>query len=387
MNATRESGAEIPFDEQRVTGYLDTRREEIIDEAVAETRIPVANLREEFQAALEAVNNLPDIYQQYRRRLDVSSEAFENDYEIVPKGTVAIITPWNTPLLSQIFLPTLSLAVGNETVLKPSTNASTTSEYVESALQAAHETEAVPLSVRSIPGSEFAAQLDTDWVDYVYYMGAREIGRKIRDRYDGEFFGEYEANNVAIVTEYDTEYIDFIVGASVDKSGVDCDNLRGVFVADKAYDRFVTALERRATELRVGNPADFETDISRTLAPDGFEILPNPDPETKFEPEMKPKLWIEPYESDDDLRAMLDGFFDHSPYGLSTMVLSKTAVDEWVEYLRTATPTTRICVNKPSLEFIPHAPWGGRGLTANGGAKPWVEKFSDVICIEGDWPR
>lgn len=367
---------------RRITAALsevEANRDAILAETVRETGIPIADLAEEFDAACESVRELPALYDEYAAWWQRRGEAFGHEYEVVPKGRVLIVTPWNTPLLSQLFLPALSYYAGNATIVKPSSEASAATAALTDAFSR-DDHDGVPIDAVSASGRAVADALDVSWVDYVYFMGAREIGTQVRASFDGEFFGEYEANNVAVVTEYDEAHVDAVVRAATEKSGVDCDNLRGVFAPADELDRIYDALRAELDDLVVGDPLDHETDLGEDIVPEGVELVRSPSRERRHAVELSASLWLQPYESRDDLYEALDRFFESSPWGLSTMVLSSSP-DELVSRLKRY-DTTRICVNKPSLEFVPHAPWGGRGLTADGGSRPWIEKFTDTIAVE-----
>lgn len=363
-----------------VIDRVESKRDELIQETVTETGIPRAHLRAEFDAAINGTERIPAVFERYASFLKTLGTAYGVEYTLVPKGRVLVFAPWNSPMLSQIFLPCLSYYAGNPTILKPSSRANAVSEVVIDALCAASDPHVSRTRRLTAAGTTVSTALRTDWIDYVYYMGSREVGMEIRSAFNGEFFGEYEGNNIALLETISTATIDCLIDSIVEKNGIDCDNLRGIFVPESAFAETVSRLRERSAELTVGDPQDPNTDISAVLS-DGLSIVQNPSTSTMATPTMNPELWVAP--APNGLKATVQSFFEISPYGLSTLLLSGNP-DPYINFLQAETPTTRICVNKPLLEFTPHAPWGGRGHTADDGVRSWVEKFTDTVVVDRD---
>jgi acyl-CoA reductase-like NAD-dependent aldehyde dehydrogenase len=368
---------------ETVLDRLEADRNALVEATVAETGIPIEHVEEEFYAAIEGVRHLPEIFDRHRQRLKVLGDAYGVEYASAPKGRVLVYAPWNSPLLAQIFLPCLSYYAGNRTVLKPSSRANTVSEIVVNALEDARDADDVRTRRLTASGKAVSEAMTTEWIEYAYYMGSRDVGAEIRSAFDGEFFGEYEGNNVALLDDVSERAIDRVMASVVEKNGIDCDNLRGVFVPESAFDEAVSRLQSRAADLTIGDPLDHGTDVSEVLG-DGLSVVPDPTAERMSTPEMGPEIWVHPCPN--GLVPAVRSFFADSEFGLSTLVLSDNP-ESYVEFLREETPTTRICVNESLMEFVPHAPWGGRGHTSDGGVRPWVEKFSDTVVVErGDRP-
>lgn len=357
-------------------GRLPAHRERVVDVAVAETKLPRKHLFGEFDAAVEAVSNLDELHRQDDEQLSNLRDSFGFVYRRVKKGKVVVFTPWNTPILSLVFLPLVSYTTGNRTVVKPSSRVHELAEVIADLYRE------LPIEFEYADGRVVSERLASSNADFVYYMGSQAIGESIESSFDGEFFGEYEANNVAIVDTRDSSYPELVVENVVEKNGMDCDNLRGVFVREELSEWFLREVRAAFDELVVGDPADPATDLSEYYEPSGDPIIVDPDLSAVSEPTMEPTLWVSTYADREELRSNLSRFFAVSGYGLSTVVLSGDRIDSLLTFLATETPTARICLNKQSLEFLPHAPWGGRGATADGGVSTWIEKFTDLVVIE-----
>jgi len=390
LNHLRNDWKSYPFRDEDKTSIimkaslsLEATKKDLLTESVDETAIPIRYLDKEFNDAVDAIRHIPDIVNYQSRILQDQSLSSQLEFGLTWKGRVLILTPWNSPMLSQLFLPCLSYFLGNVTILKPSSRARYNSVVLEQLLNSDINVKKTPhrrLFLILASSEDLLHVVDDEWLDYVYFMGSRSHGIEWRAKFHGSFFGEYEGNNIGIVNDYSNSDLEVIMRSFLDKNGYDCDCLRGLFVKKSCYEGLVQDLKKRFENLSVGDPHLYSSELSAKY-PEA-KLLLEPDTRQIIVPHLGPSLWVSPYTEDSDLREKLVHFFGQSKFGLSVMILSDKDPNAWVEYLKRISFITRFWINLPLSDFTPYLPWGGRGHTSDFGAISWVQKFSDVIVVK-----
>ncbi|MBA2662852.1 MAG: aldehyde dehydrogenase family protein [Bradymonadaceae bacterium] len=179
--------------------------------------------------------------------------------EMVPRGVVGIIAPWNYPL-SIFFKPLFpALLSGNAVVLKPSEYTPRTGAWL--AEQCAATLPAGLVQVVQGAGEVGAALLESG-IDAVVFTGSVATGKKIAAR-AGELLIacsiELGGKDAAIVLQ-DCNMERTVVGIgqwAFHNCGQNCAAIERVYVEDAIADEFVARLGRLADKLRVAPEAEF----------------------------------------------------------------------------------------------------------------------------------
>lgn len=181
--------------------------------------------------------------------------------ELIPRGVIGIIAPWNYPL-GVYFKPSLpALLTGNAVVLKPS-------EYCPrtGALFAQLLSEVLPKDVvQVVQGArDVGAALITSGIDALSFTGSPVGGRAVLKACAEQMIPcsvELGGKDPAIVLA-DCELERTVLGIlnwGIHNSGQDCGSVERVYVVDEIADRFVEALGRAASRLKVpSKPGDVE---------------------------------------------------------------------------------------------------------------------------------
>ncbi len=178
----------------------------------------------------------------------------------VPVGVVAVISPFNVPLILSIRSVAPALALGNAVILKPDPRTPITGGY--SIARIFEEAGLPPGVLQVIPGgADVGEALVVDpLVPVISFTGSTAVGRRI-----GELAGkhlkrahlELGGNSAMLVLE----------DADVDKavtlaawgtffhSGQICMTTGRYIVHERLYDEFVSKLAEKASHLPVGDPA------------------------------------------------------------------------------------------------------------------------------------
>jgi aminomuconate-semialdehyde/2-hydroxymuconate-6-semialdehyde dehydrogenase len=182
-----------------------------------------------------------------------------------PVGVVAVIVPWNLPLLLLTWKVAPALACGNAVVVKPSEETPASATLLAEVLTAAGVPDGVFNVVHGFgPGSAGEALTRQPGVDAITFTGESATGRAImRAASDGvkAVFFELGGKNAGLV--FADADLDAAVAGSVRSSftngGQVCLCTERLYVQRPVFDEFATRLAKRAADLTYGWPADEAT--------------------------------------------------------------------------------------------------------------------------------
>src|SRR6476661_5894683 len=178
----------------------------------------------------------------------------------LPAGVVAVISPFNVPIILGIRSVAPALALGNAVLLKPDPRTAVTGGTVMARI---FEEAGLPAGVlQMLPGGKDVgeAMVTDPHVRVISFTGSTAVGRSI-----GELAGrhlkrahlELGGNSaLLILDDADVEKAVGLTGwASFLNQGQICMTAGRYFVADGIYDDFVDQLAAKAGHLPVGDPA------------------------------------------------------------------------------------------------------------------------------------
>lgn len=183
-----------------------------------------------------------------------------------PVGTVAIITPWNSPLLLLSWKLAAALAAGNTAVIKPSefTSASTV-EFIQLFAEAG-----IPDGVVNVVtgfGQEVGSPLvEHKNIEMVAFTGSEGAGRAIYEAAARSFkrvtleLGGKSPNIVFADADLESAVPGVISGIFA-ATGQTCLAGSRLLVQRSIHDQFVEALVAMASEAKIGNPMDADTHV------------------------------------------------------------------------------------------------------------------------------
>jgi acyl-CoA reductase-like NAD-dependent aldehyde dehydrogenase len=188
-----------------------------------------------------------------------------------PVGVCAAIVPWNFPLLLGIWKIGPALAAGNTVVVKVDEK---TPLSLLGLVQIAYE-EGVPAGVLNLvsgDGIEVGARLASHPdVDKVAFTGSTAVGREIMRLASGTVKKvSLELGGKAPVIMLDDADLDIAVDGALFGcmlySGQICESGTRLFVPAEMYDEVVDRLVARASTIKLGDPADFDTDMGPVIS-------------------------------------------------------------------------------------------------------------------------
>ena len=276
--AARALASPLPAHERaaildRVAALLRERADEVAQTICAEAGKPMKAARVEADravstftmAAVEARRLAGDVVPMDASPAGVGKVAYTMR---VPIGVVGAITPFNFPLNLVGHKVAPALAAGCPVVLKPAGQTP-----MSALLLAELEDEAgLPagwLNVLVGPSAEIGDVLvEDERVRLITFTGSAEVGWKIRERAARKKVNLELGNATPVVVESDADIEQAATKLAANAfafAGQSCISVQRVYVQRSAYDDFVSRFVPKVEFLRVGDPADEETDVGPVI--------------------------------------------------------------------------------------------------------------------------
>jgi acyl-CoA reductase-like NAD-dependent aldehyde dehydrogenase len=266
--------AVTPADRARLLRRLATLVEEHGEELA---RIESANVGKPIAGARGEIGMVAQVFHFYAGAVD------KHHGETIPVaggvaatfrealGVVGLIVPWNFPLNIASWKLGPALACGNTVVLKPAELTPLSAlRLAELALEAGIPEGVVNALVG--PGSVVGTRLiEHPDVAKIGFTGSTEVGRRVMEgaaatikRVTLELGGK--SANVVFADADLERAADAAPYAVFDNAGQDCCARSRILVERSAYDRFAELLVAATTRVRVGDPADEQTEMGPLIS-------------------------------------------------------------------------------------------------------------------------
>jgi acyl-CoA reductase-like NAD-dependent aldehyde dehydrogenase len=193
-----------------------------------------------------------------------------------PIGVVGAISPFNFPLNLVAHKIAPALAAGCAVVLKPASQTPLSALF----LAELEEEAGLPpgwLNVVVGPASEIGDVLvEDDRVKLITFTGSSGVGWKLKERAPKKRVNLELGNATPVIVAADADVP--LAAAKVSQNafsfaGQSCISVQRVYVERQAYDGFVNELVPRVEALRVGDPADEETDVGPVIDQDARDRI------------------------------------------------------------------------------------------------------------------
>ncbi len=253
----------------RVAGYLGRRHDEVARTICAEAGKPMKAARVEAaramstytMAAVEARKLAGEMVPMDASQAGEGKLAFTLR---VPIGVVGAISPFNFPLNLVAHKIAPALAAGCAVVLKPASQTP-----LSALLLAELETEAgLPpgwLNVVAGSSSEIGdALIDDDRVAALTFTGSGAVGWALKERAPRKHVSLELGNATPVIVEADADLDDAaarLAGNAFSFAGQSCISVQRIYVQRDAYEPFLERFVPKVEALKVGDPADEETDV------------------------------------------------------------------------------------------------------------------------------
>jgi betaine-aldehyde dehydrogenase len=255
----------------RLAAVIEAHTDELAALESANVGKPLAAAAEEVAGAVDTLQFMAGVAR--TSQVEAMGEYVPGSTSMVrrePLGVVALITPWNFPLMEAAWKIGPALATGNTVVLKPSELTPLTTLRLGELAK-----DILPAGVLNIvlgAGDTGRALVDHPDVRLVSVTGAVATGKAVAASAAGtlkrvhlELGGKAPVLVFADV-ENVTAAAEELVQAAFANAGQDCCAACRIIVEDSVYDEFVGAYCRAAAELSVGDPTDPETEMGPVIS-------------------------------------------------------------------------------------------------------------------------
>src|SRR5215213_1084506 len=265
----------------KVAGFLGRRHDEVARTISDEAGKPMKAARVEAQRAMSTYTFAAVEARKLAGEMVPmdASQAGEGKLAFTlrrPVGVVGAISPFNFPLNLVAHKIAPALAAGCAVVLKPATQTP-----LSALLLAELEEEAgLPpgwLNVLVGPSSEIGDVLIADErVKAITFTGSSAVGWSLKERAAKKKVSLElgNATPVIVTADADVEAAATAMAANAFSfAGQSCISVQRLYVERPAYDRFVEVFLPRVRALKVGDPADEETDVGPVIDDDARERI------------------------------------------------------------------------------------------------------------------
>ncbi len=260
-----------------VAAEIDRRFHDFLAAEVADTGKPVSLASHvdiprgaaNFKIFADVVKNVPSEF----FGMDVPGTDGAINYGLrKPKGVIAVICPWNLPLLLMTWKVGPALACGNTVIVKPSEETPATATLLGEVMN----TVGVPAGVYNVvhgfgPGATGEFLTTHPDVDAITFTGENLTGEKIMQASAvgaRDISLELGGKNPAIVFA-DADMVAAIEGtmrSAFANCGQVCLGTERIYVERPIFDEFVARLKDSAEALKVGRPSDDDTDFGPLIS-------------------------------------------------------------------------------------------------------------------------
>lgn len=185
-------------------------------------------------------------------------DAVENGFvSYEPLGVVAVVSPWNFPLLTPVSAVVTALLAGNAVVFKPSEYGMRTAHTIETAFS---KVTALPKGAMRVVygGADHGRRLVESNIDMISFTGSRDVGkdivRRIANRLPVLLLELGGVDPAIVLPDADISLAARkIVKCNVANSGQVCSAVRRVYAHQDVHDRFLAEAKARAGEFTIGD--------------------------------------------------------------------------------------------------------------------------------------
>ncbi len=223
---------------------------------------PIWDSKQEVELALNDINEL---FRQFGSYTPFDGSVLDDSKEVIqlykPNGVVAVIAPFNQPVLYPIRSIVSSLLIGNTVVYKPSEHTPLVGQVIA---EAVHHAELPSGVFNMVLGEKEISKriIKHHGVYTVFFNGTFETATKISQYISDDYWkilvmgtGGKNASVILSDADIDSAVNELVFGAFV-SAGQRSNGIRRIFVHRDLADQFIDKFHKKSKKLRVGHPLD-----------------------------------------------------------------------------------------------------------------------------------
>lgn len=259
----------------RIADAVEARHDRLAAYESFDSGLPITQARGQARRAAENFRYFADVI------VALGEEAFrqgEEQFSYVvrtPAGVAGLITPWNTPFMLESWKLAPALAAGCTLVLKPAEWTPLSASLWPEILDEAGVPAGAVNIVHGIGAEAGQALVDHPGVPLISFTGSTDTGRHII-RSSGAHLKTVSMelggkSPVVVFADADLEAaLDSVLFGVFSLNGERCTAGSRVLVERPVYEEFTRRLAERAERVRVGPPADPDTEVGALVHPRHF---------------------------------------------------------------------------------------------------------------------
>ncbi len=262
---------------RRIGDLIEKRSNEIAESEIEDTGIPVSQIKKgAISRAAENFYFFADMATKITGEVFPVEGKFMNYTVRRPVGVAGLITPWNTPFMLETWKVAPCLAAGDTCILKPAEWSPLSGDKLAHIIQEAGLPPGVFNLVHGFGETAGASLVAHPQVQLISFTGETTTGKEIirngantLKRFSMELGGK---SPTIIFDDADFERaLDGAIFQVYSLNGERCTAGSRLLVQQSIYDKFVSALEARVRNIRVGNPHDPQTEVGPLIHPDHWQ--------------------------------------------------------------------------------------------------------------------
>ncbi len=241
-------------------------QDKIAEEITWQMGRPISQTADEVKGFAYRAEYMLGIAESALRPITPEAESGTERYiQKVPVGVVAIIAPWNYPLLTAVNSLIPALVAGNAVILKHSPQTPLCAERIVGAFRLAGVPEGVIQYLHlSEAGVKYLIK-ETD-IHHVAFTGSVKGGGAVEKAAAGRFIGvglELGGKDAAYIREdADVETaVDSVISGAYYNCGQSCCAIERLYVPETIFDDVLDLSVQKINQYRLGRPDETETDL------------------------------------------------------------------------------------------------------------------------------
>ncbi|MCL6625918.1 5-carboxymethyl-2-hydroxymuconate semialdehyde dehydrogenase [Alicyclobacillus shizuokensis] len=257
----------------RIADTIERHEDELAQLEVLDTGLPIAQARGQAARAADNFRFFAEMATRLTGETYPVDDMFLNYTVRRPVGVAGLITPWNTPLMLATWKIAPCLATGNTAVLKPAEWSPLTATRLAALLQEAGLPDGVFNVVHGFGETAGAALVRHPDVPLISFTGETTTGQEIMrtgavglKRFSMELGGK---SPVIVFADADLDKaVDAVIFGVYSLNGERCTAGSRLLVERSIRETFEARLAERVKSIRVGHPADAQTEVGALIHPE-----------------------------------------------------------------------------------------------------------------------